>query len=217
MQLAICLVQTGNFDEARDYFLEAIKLNPNDPKTHYNYGYALARQKEYKEAFEQMKKASDMDPNYSKYYDIERGIKLYEDGTLQEAEELLKKVVRHFPTQSEAYLYLGLIASSMGQPDSAISYLLEAIRANPEYIEAHVNLGIELARKEEYTQAEKAFSNALTIEPNHVKAHYNYAILLYLQRRPEEAIEQLSKILEIDPDHENARNLLLSLRGTTQE
>jgi len=217
MQLGICFAQTGDFDKARDHFLEAIKLDPNDPRTHYNYGNALAQQKEYEEAFEQMKKASEIDPNYSTYYDVQRGIKLYEEGKLQEAEDVLKDVVRRIPEKSEVYLYLGLIASSMGRSDSALSYLLEAIRANPGYAEAHVNLGIELARKDEYAEAEKAFSNALTIEPNHVEAHYNYAILLYLQHRRKEAMEHLVKILQIDPDHREAQNVLDALRGNTNQ
>jgi tetratricopeptide (TPR) repeat protein len=217
MQLGICFAQTGDFDKACDHFLEAIKLDPDDPKTHYNYGNALARQKEYEEAFEQMKEASEIDLNYSKYYDVQRGIKLFGDGKLQEAEDLLKDVVRRIPEKSEVYLYLGLIASSMEQPDSAISYLLEAIRANPGYTEAYVNLGIELARKKEYAQAEKAFSNALTIEPNHVEAHYNYAVCLYLQGRSKEAMEQLVRALEIDPGYKKAQDTLDALRGTNIE
>jgi tetratricopeptide (TPR) repeat protein len=212
MQLAICFAQTGSFEKARDHFLEAIRIDPDDPNTHYNFGYALIQQKEYREAFEQMKKASEIDPSYSKYYDAQRGIKLYEDGKLQEARELLESVVRHIPEKSEVYLYLGLIASSMGQPDSAVSFLLESIRANPRYVEAHVNLGIELAKKKEYALAEEAFSNALTIEPNHVMAHYNYAVLFYLQDRRKEAMEQLLKILEIDPDYKNARDMLDALQ-----
>ena len=217
MQLGICFAQTGDFDKARDHFLEAIKLDPNDPKTHYNYGNALAQQKEYEEAFEQMKKASEIDPNYSKYYNLQRGIRLYEEGKLQEAEKLLKDVVRYIPEKSEVYLYLGLIASSMGRPDSAISYLLQAIRANPGYTEAYVNLGIELAREKQYAQAEQAFSDALTIEPNHMEARYNYAVSLYLQGRSKEAIEQLVRALEIDPGYKKAQDMLDALRGTNIE
>jgi len=227
-QLGICSVRTGNLAKAHEYFIEAIKLNPDDPKTYYNYGYALALDKRDREAFAQMKKSLDIDPYYDlaqkrynsytqRYNNLEHGIKLYDDGKMQEAEELLKEMALRFPEEPDVYLYLGLITSDKGQPDSAISYLLKAIKARPEYTEAHVNLGIELARKKEYAQAEKAFSDALTIEPNHVKAHYNYAVSLYLQNRRKEAMEQLAITLRIDPDYKKARDMLDALRGTNIE
>jgi tetratricopeptide (TPR) repeat protein len=210
LQLAICLSLTGRLNEAHEYFAKAIKLNPDNPDAYYNYGYALALENRNREALDLMKKVLDIDPNYElarKRFDVLSGIELYEEGRLPEAERLLNEVIRRYPRESEAYLYLGLIASSRGQLDSAISYLRSAIAANPRYTEAYVNLGIALAQKEEYAEAEKAFSNALMINPKHVKAHFNYAACLYLQYRDKEAMEELSKALEIDPDFKEARDL----------
>jgi tetratricopeptide (TPR) repeat protein len=228
MNLAICLARTENFAEASDHFKKAIILNPDNPKTYYNYGNALAHQKKEEEAFEQMRKALDIDPNYElvkdwvnaynrKIFLIETGIQYYHDGKLQEAEELLKETALRFPEEPDVYLYLAHISSDRGQPDSAISYLLEAINVHPEYTEAHVNLGIELARKKEYAQAEKAFRDALNIDPNHVKARFNYAVSLYLEHRYKEAMDQLGRILKIDPDHKKARDMLDVLGELTKE
>ena len=217
VDLAICLAQTGDLDRARDHFIEAIKLNTDYLDACYQYGYALGHQKKYRESFEQLKKTLNIDPEYTNQYDLGRGIKSYEDGRLPEAERLLKEVIRRFPKKSEAFLYLGLIASSKGQLDSAISYLRSAIKADPRYTEAHVNLGIALAQKEEYAEAGKAFSDALKINPNHVKAHYNYAASLYLQHQDKEAVEELAKALEIDPNFKEARDLLNTLQTANNE
>ncbi len=220
MDFAICLSRTGSFDKACEYFTKAIELMPDNPEAYYNYGYALELENRTEEALDQMKKALDVDPNHifaRGSLDTLTGIQLYENGKIQEAAERLHEVVRHFPEQSRASHYLGLIALNRRQMDSAISHFSNAIKANPGYAEAHVNLGIALAGKKEYAQADEAFSEALKIKPNLVKAHYNYAASLYLQHRDEEAVEELTKTLEIDPNFKQAHDLLNSIQMANNE
>lgn len=223
VQLGVCLAQMGKFNEARPYFTEAIRINPKNSRIYYNYGNALGHEKKYKEALEQIQKALDIDPNYGlarlqfdvyrRMFSLDRGIQLYEEGRLKEADDLLKEIVRRSPQESSAYLYLGLIASSRGRLDLAISNYRNAVRISPGYTEAYVNLGIALTGKKEYVKAEKAFLAALKINPDYAKAHYNYAIFLYLQQRYKESMEHLDKTLEIDPDNKQARDALKKIKG----
>ncbi len=220
MDLAICLSRTGRFEKAREHFTKAIELMPDNPEAYYNYGYALELENRNEEALDQMKEALDINPNHifaRGSLDTLTGIQLYEDGKIQEAAERLQEVVRRIPEQSQASHYLGLIALSRKEMDSAISHFSNAIKANSGYTEAHVNLGIALAGKEDFAKADEAFSEALKIEPYHVKARYNYAASLYLQHRDKEAVEELAKTLEIDPDYKEARDLLNTLQSTNIE
>ncbi len=218
VQLGICLARIGKFDQAYAHFKEAINLDKEDPWVHYNYGNALGLQKKYTEAIGEIKKAVEMDPHYElarnrlstykRMFSLEKGIKLFENGKVEEAAEMLEKMVRLFPDEPQAYFYLGLIASGKGQLDVASSYLGKAVKANPEYAEAYVNLGIILNRKKAYEEAEKAFMKAIEVRPEFVKAHYNYAVFLYLQHRNAEAMDQLAKSLKINPNDKKARDTL---------
>ena len=84
---------------------------------------------------------------YKQMFSLEKGIKFFKSGKLKYARELLEELVRMFPNQSQAYFYLGLIASEKGQLDVATSYFSRAVKANPKYAEAYVNLGIIFNKK----------------------------------------------------------------------
>lgn len=219
VQLGINLARAGKFSEAYKHFEKAIELDSHARKAHYNYGVALGMQNRYKSAIVEMKKALEIDPDYvmarnklNEYESrllMDKAKKLYENQKIEDAAELLEEVVRLFPNaSSQAYFYLGLIASGKGELDAAGSHLGEAIKANPQYAEAYVNLGIILNKKKAYEKAEEAFTKAIEIGPGLVKAHYNYAVFLYLQHRNAEAVDQLAKCLKLDPNDKKARDTL---------
>lgn len=57
------LETTGEPDSAKEYYLRAIKLDPNDGGMHNNYGTFLCRHKHYTEALQEFKVAT-FDKNY---------------------------------------------------------------------------------------------------------------------------------------------------------
>ena len=65
---------------------------------------------------------------------------------MAQAEALLTKAVTIDPKCADAYLQLGILASSRRNLDKAISFYAKAIEANPDLDEAHYRLGVAYDR-----------------------------------------------------------------------
>ena len=65
---------------------------------------------------------------------------------MSQAEALLTKAVTIDPKCADAYLQLGILASSRRNLDKAIGFYTKAIEANPELDEAHYRLGVAYDR-----------------------------------------------------------------------
>ena len=76
---------------------------------------------------------------------------------VQQAEGLLTKSVTIDPKCSEAYLQLGIIASSQRSFDTAIDFYKKAIAADPELADAYYRLGVAYDRTAQSAKAKEEF------------------------------------------------------------
>ena len=94
------------------------------------------------------------------------------NATLQQAETLLNRAVTIDPKCADAYLQLGILASSQHETEKAIGYYTRAIEAQPQLGEAHYRLGVaydrtgspEKARQEFQLHDEIEKQQAATVE-----------------------------------------------------
>jgi tetratricopeptide (TPR) repeat protein len=101
-----------------------------DAKAYLMKGYRLHRQKNYKEALDELNKALEIDPRNAEAY-YWRGRTLVNLGRLDQGVEDFKTAVKFKPDYSEAYDHLGWLASRQGQVDEGIAYLTKAIEFKP--------------------------------------------------------------------------------------
>ena len=76
---------------------------------------------------------------------------------MAQAEDLLIKAVTIDSKCADAYLQLGILASSRRHPDKAIGFYTKAIEANPELDEAHYRLGVAYDRTGQPEKAKVEF------------------------------------------------------------
>lgn len=76
---------------------------------------------------------------------------------VRQAEGLLTKAVMIDPKCSEAYLQLGIIASSQRSFDRAIDFYKKAINADPELTDAYYRLGVAYDRTAQSAKAKEEF------------------------------------------------------------
>jgi tetratricopeptide (TPR) repeat protein len=94
------------------------------------------------------------------------------NAALQRAETLLNRAVAIDPKCADAYLQLGILASSQHETEKAIGYYTRAIEAQPQLGEAHYRLGVaydrtgspEKARQEFQLHDEIEKQQAATVE-----------------------------------------------------
>jgi tetratricopeptide (TPR) repeat protein len=109
-----------------------------DAKSHLQKGYRLHRQKNYKEALDELNKAIEKDPRSAEAYYL-RGRTLVNLGELDQGTDDFKAAVRFKPDYSEAYDNLGWLASKQGQVEEGIAYLTKSIEFKPENAWAYYN------------------------------------------------------------------------------
>ena len=66
-QLALLLMVEGERKKAESHFLEALRLNPNNPLAHFNLGWALEQKADYPSALQEYRRAAELDPQNANY------------------------------------------------------------------------------------------------------------------------------------------------------
>lgn len=111
-----------------------------DAKSHLLKGYRLHRQRNYKEALDELNKAIEIDPRNAEAY-YWRGRTLVNLGKLDQGTDDFKAAVKFKPDYSEAYDNLGWLASRQGKVEEGIAYLTKSIEFKPENAWAFYNRG----------------------------------------------------------------------------
>jgi tetratricopeptide (TPR) repeat protein len=118
-------------------------------------------------------------------------------------------LLKHEPSNSEAYFDRGIIHQRLGRYEEALEDYNRAIQWSPPYDEPYFNRAQTLTALGRYEAALADYDYVLTLEPESVPALINRACLLYERKDYEACGFDVQHALERDPRH--AR--LLSLRG----
>lgn len=142
---------------------------------------------------------------------INLGLIAYRQKRFDDAETLLRDVVRARPEAGLAWLILGIIYYEQDKLDAALAALAQAVYLEPKDARAHHYLGVTIGRRGWYLGAEDEMRRALELQPDYPEAHYNLAVF-YLQRHPpalELARRHYQKALDLGaaPDAEIAKQL----------
>jgi tetratricopeptide (TPR) repeat protein len=186
--------------EAEEQYKLALKADPNDVATHYNYGNLLIEQGRKEEAEEQYKLALKADPNHAATHS-NYGILLVEQGHKKEAEEQYKLALKADPNHAVTHYNYGNLLKQQGRKEEAEEQYKLALKADPNHAATHSNYGNLLKQQGRKEEAEEQYKLALKADPNHAVTHSNYGNLLKQQGRKEEAEEQYKLALKADPNH----------------
>jgi Flp pilus assembly protein TadD len=108
----------------------------------------------------------------------------FQQGKLDEAEQLLNKAVTAAPNDSESRSLLGIVYFRTGKLDDAFDELTRAVALDPRNAEAHNYLGITLNEKGWGAAAEEEMRRAIEIDPQYADAHFNLAVMYAKQKTP---------------------------------
>ena len=92
----------------------------------------------------------------------------YKNGDYEKAETEYKKILQHYPKDSDAHFKLGVIYYKKGLIEKSLFKFLEVTSLDPEYSKAFYNLGTIFSSRGPYFDAKKAtfsFKKYLKLEP----------------------------------------------------
>ncbi len=211
--LGTVLYQQGKTEEAKPYFVKAVRINPRDLNSQLNLGAALVKEGSYAEAIEHYKKALVFKPGSAKLLD-NLAQALVHEKKLDEAIQYFRKSVEADPGNWDSHNNLGYALLLSGKLDEAIGQYREAIRIKPDSTKSLINLGMALVQKGMLSEAEMNFREAAKIDPKNHFAFLNLGIVLEQQGRLQESADYLRQALTLNPDSQIARDALFNVEST---
>ena len=201
----------GNLEKAKESFIKAIELYPNNAQTYNNLGNVFKDQKNFSEAIIAYENAISIKPNYVRsHYNI--GTVFKRQGKLDKALENYDRAISIKPDYTEAILAKGKVFEDQGKLEEAIEVYKKVISINPNFVSAYINMGNAFKEQSNFEAAIKAYYSALSIDPNFSDAYYNLGNVLGELGKLEEAIEAYNKAVSIKPDCPGYYNLGNSLK-----
>ncbi|MBD2773633.1 glycosyltransferase family A protein [Iningainema tapete] len=117
---------------------------------------------------------------------------------LAQAQQLYHQVLEIQPNHPEALYNLGMLATELGQTQTALKWLTAAIQAQPD-VKTWFSLGNLHVAQQQYAQAVTAYRQALELKPL-LPIYNNLGYALQQVGEFDEAIHYYQKALEIKPD-----------------
>ena len=144
---------------------------------------------------------------------------LHQQGRLEEAGALYRKVLDQHPGHFGANHLTGLALLQRGQAREAEPWLSRAVQINPGVAEAHANHGNALAAIGLGEASLASYQQALALQPSNPRWHFSLGNSLQELARLDEAEAAFNRAIELDPGYDNAfvnRGVLRLLRGDFQ-
>lgn len=173
---AVYLLGQGKTKVAFEKFTEAMQYNNENPEIYFKLSNANRTIKNYSEAIRQCRRAIELAPEISLYYETLADT-YYELQNFIEAKKLYKEAVFIDPKNARAQTFLGILQSRDKEHDSALKSLETAVSLDPENVDIRYNLALayEVAGKRD--EAKLEYSKVLELNPKHKEAGNNIKLL----------------------------------------
>ncbi|MEB3101291.1 tetratricopeptide repeat protein [Ferviditalea candida] len=161
IQKAYESILDNDFEQAIEWFEQAVAREPENADYHYKISITYARSNKLNKALAHAHTASELAAGNEEYRFHLQNLQALEMARL--AEQRLQH--------------------SSGQPDAAISLLKRAIALDPLCVDAHILLGIAYKHNGDYDLAAEAVKEALKLDPQHQTAKRLLDDYEYMQKQ----------------------------------
>lgn len=173
---AVDLLNQGKTKPAFDKFTEAMQYNNENPEIFFKLANANRTIKNYSEAIRQCRRAIELAPEISLYYETLADI-YYELQNFIEAKKLYKEAVFIDPKNSRAHTFLGILQSKDKEHENALKSLETAVSIDPDNVDIRYNLALAYEVAGKYDEAKNEYAKVLELDPAHKEANNNIKLL----------------------------------------
>ena len=198
----------GRLEDAKQCYLDAIRMVPTLARAHLNLGNALLAEGNLQGALEAFRTAIKHKPDYAgAYYNI--GNALIGGGQLDDAVTSYRRALQIQPDYAEVHCALGVALHDQGLSAEAAASQRRALEIDPNFVEAHCNLGNILHALKQFEGASACYLQALRLKPDLAEAHNNLGLALKDLGQVKDALESFRQALKIKPDFTDAQSSFL--------
>lgn len=192
---AVALSQFGKIEMAKRFFLNAKKIEPNNPITPLNLGNLYFTIEDFLEAAKEYRQAIKLNPKYVRAYN-NLGTTQQNLGLFSEAETNFGKAINLEPGFGEAHFNLAVTFRLQDKTNEAKKTYEHLLRLNPKHIDARNNLGILLQDIGDIDGAVQILKQARSIDPASIKTVLNLCEVYEKSNRLDEVEKLLDEIRE---------------------
>jgi tetratricopeptide (TPR) repeat protein len=131
---------------------------------------------------------------------LDLAVKHHQAGRLREAEGIYRRILEGDPNNPHALHLLGVLASQVGQNDSAVEYLRRAIAQNPTAAQYQCNLGAALVTAGRIEEAIETYQRVLVLQPDLPEAYASLGIAQMRLGQFAGAVESLETAIKSKPN-----------------
>ena len=229
-------IQDENWEEAEQYLLEAIKVEPENAEIMVQIGYHVhARKKEWKKMNEMFNSAVSIDPdaktlgrpvkevtkNYREMYWAEnynKAVRKFNSYKKSQDKSILEDAIGVFnesvsidPSKSQTYSILATCYYEMGEPDKAIESGKLGYEKNPEDFQTNFTLGQILSIIGDKKDALFHIEKSVQLDPSNTDAVRQLASLYYDNGNKEKSVETFEIAIKQEEDKIIKANLYFNL------
>ena len=198
--LAEVYADLGQYARAEEEGRLAVSLDDASTFAHRDLGYALQKQRKFKEAIAEYQRASQIQPRLAQPY-IDLGHLYRSDNRTKDAIASYEKATVVDPNNAYALDNLGWWAYfQSGDYQRAAVELKKAVEADPTYIPAYGHLGLTYYVLRNYEDAVEAYKTAIDLGSTAVEHYYELGLAYAYLDRCDEARPWLLKAVEINPN-----------------
>lgn len=210
---AMTAFDAGNWDQAVEYLLQALEIEPGAPDLRYHLGIGYLHLEEYFDAKKAFIQASEFDPNFgSAYY----GMALADLGLELEGELVaeLNSAIQNDSQLVPAYVQRAIFRFSRGNPDGALLDLLRAEEISGNSALMYLTFSQIYLMQREYDKALASALRSIEIDITIVDTYWWLAQAYYHAGETREAISPLQTYLQFEDENADAWLLLGELYVT---
>lgn len=193
------LAAQGQLIPAETLLAKAIKLLPDNPYPHLNYGIVLEALQRSDEAIVQYQEVIKLDPkSVQAYYNL--GLLYDKKGNTTQGTQALQQAAQLAPENPLVNYDLGVLYAKQNNYAQSAIYSQKATEgAGKSFAEAFNNYGYALAQLGRYEESLKAIDQSLALKPDSAPALDSKGFALHGMGRYQEALQAYQQALKQDP------------------
>jgi tetratricopeptide (TPR) repeat protein len=211
--------RSGNFQRAREIYLELLAANPKEALAYNLLGAVCLDSRQLNEAANYLIDALRLDPGFAAAFD-NLGLLLMLQDKLGEAIVSFRRAVTLDPQNAQTQRNLANALTRGGQLAGAIEALRQVVQLVPENALAHFELATALVHAGQKSEAIAAYRTAVRLKPDLAEACVNLAKLYFEEKSFDEAVSWARRAVELRPQFADALHNLgcaLTKQGKYEE
>ena len=203
----LILVELNLPPEARKSLEKAVELAPDNADYRYALGSVILRARDPSPAVDCFRRYVEARPGDARG-EFALGLAYFLTGNYEESGARMRRVKDNPATRAGALYFLGRIARSDGDLETAAADFEESIRTQPAFAQGYAELARVRLEQRRQADAEKALARALEIDPDNLQAN-STLLALYQRTHDPRAEKQSARVKALDEQRGKEQEMML--------